>query len=152
MTAQPASHKIALRCTLCNSTQTLELQPYAIQDLANSQKLKLDCELCEDLTYWRPVEDDRRIKPRRESGRIPIRMAIRVQSAGAGGAIDLVSQTMDVSREGAKFVSPKMIQEGTELLVSVPYTEGDELPGRRARVIRCEEAGGEFEVAVRYRK
>lgn len=141
---------ILLSCEVCRNRKTLELSSFDLQELVDKQRVKLDCDHCNEVTGWCAVEADRRIKQRRSVCRVPVEIPIRVRCDSHLLQFDEFTKTISVSREGARFMTEVMIAEGTEVFVSVPYREGDALPERRARVVRVDKVFDGFEVGIEF--
>lgn len=145
-------HKITLSCMECGEQVELKLSPDQLTELLSKPEIKLPCTTCSSVTLWFSTELDRRVTPRRTISRVKIEMPIRVRSENPGDSFTEVNSTINASRDGACFTTEHALSEGMEIFVLLPYTEGDDLPETRARIIRVEQKGDKYEVGVEFRR
>lgn len=143
-------HKVTLSCMECGELVELKLTPNQLTELLAKPEIKLPCTPCQSVTQWVSTELDRRVTPRRSTNRVKVEMPIRVRSEKPGDSFTEVDTTINASREGACFTTEHALSEGMEIFVLVPYTEGEDLPETRARIVRVEQKGDQYEVGVTF--
>lgn len=149
-TRLPAGEQL-LACMNCGDQRALQLDRAQLSDLLGRQQVRLFCANCQTLTTWAGVEPDRRSRtPRRAGRRVRMQLPIRVRSNSPQLSFVEVTRTLNASRDGACIVLHQPVREGMELQVLMPYSEGENLPETRAKVIRAEKFGDAWEVGVEF--
>jgi hypothetical protein len=136
----------------CGEQVELKLTPNQLTELLAKPEIKLPCTTCNAVTQWFSTELDRRVTPRRSNNRVKVEMPIRVRSEKPGDSFTEVGTTLNASRDGACFTTKHALSEGMEVFVLLPYTEGEDLPETRARIIRVEQKDGQYEVGIEFRR
>lgn len=148
-TPSPAGSQ-TLACLTCAEQRSLILDRHELAGLLSNQQVRLFCSNCQTITSWSGVEPDRRSgQPRRTSRHVRMELPIRVRSNAPNLAFTEVTRTVN-ARDGACFSTRQPLKEGMEVMVLVPYKEGETLPETRARVVRVEKKSDDLEVAVEF--
>lgn len=138
-----------LSCLSCADQRSLLLDQRELAELLSHQQIRLFCANCQSITAWAGVEPDRRQdEGRRTSPHVRMELPIRVRASLPQLSFTEVTRTLNVSRDGACFTTRQPLREGMEVNLLVPYVEGEALPETRARVVRVEKKGEDWEVAV----
>ena len=146
-----ASENQLLACMSCGEQRNLVLDVRELSELLSHHEIRQYCSNCQTLTSWYGVEPDRRSgQQRRTSRHVRMELPIRVRSNAANLAFTEVTHTLNVSREGACFATHQPLREGMDVMVLVPYKEGEQLPETRGRVVRVEQKSDNWEVSVQF--
>jgi hypothetical protein len=105
------------------------------------------------LADTRTVNSDNRSGERRNVGRCQLRLPIRVRTKNASQQEQEITNTVNVSRTGLRFITTKAYAPGLELLIVYPYWATQDPFNREyaARVIRIDSLpDGTQDVAVQF--
>jgi hypothetical protein len=144
------------------------LGPWA--DTAAQHEMPLYCLRCGDATLWSSAEADRRTaeaeaeaggktpeeqrsgEDRRVIRRVRMNLAIRVRSEAPGQDFTVVGETINISRTGVLFQCQRLMPVGLHVLILMPYDPGEELPESKSRVVRCDQKGDDYFIALHFEK
>ena len=141
----------SLECLICGDQRSLVLDQRELAELLTHQQLRLFCANCQSITAWTGVERDRRGGAQRRASRhVRLELPIRVRASLPQLNFTEVTYTVNASRDCACFNTRQPLREGMEVNVLVPYVQGETLPETRARVVRVEKKGDDWEVAVQF--
>jgi PilZ domain-containing protein len=132
--------QISRPCDQCKATTKWELLFDANQPAFDPEALGfVAVAIEEEKIPWNKLHEDQRIK-----GRARIKLPIKVIRRISGAPIEDISETKNVSRGGAYFLSNQNYEAGELVEVVLPYNEGEAGIPVKARVIRQEEIPGSF--------
>ncbi len=160
---KPAPGHVVLHCRTC-TTETLHVLAVGqMVDASKIHEVQLYCAKCRDSTLWSSQAPERREldsqtaegktekrsgKERRKQRRVLMKLPVRVRCEAPGQEFSVVSKTMDISKGGALFMSEQLMPVGLAIKLLMPYDPGADLPESNAKVVRCTEKDGSYEVAV----
>jgi hypothetical protein len=163
------SAEVWLECQRCKRQLQATVPEAEPEFVCEGFRVSRHCEQCKVTTSWKFVsevkqtpqvpgqETKAQVPPtlekkawveQRMKGRAPLRMAIKVIRRKYGEAIEDTSETKNVSRGGAYFLSKQNYDVGELVEVIIPYKEGDLNIPVAARVVRVDQSEGSFHKGV----
>ena len=126
-----------LRCGQCSQIEETFLQDVDASFLTKGFLITRLCKKCASMTHW-TIEEWPTVE--RRHAKRP-RMEVKIKVTRLVSEFDLVdiSETINVSREGACFRSEENYRVGEELMVAVPYMEEQDNIEVPAKVVRVDE-------------
>jgi hypothetical protein len=173
---EPATPLVLLQCQQCSQTVSVAVPGVDAEFLIPGFIIARDCDTCNARTGWvycvapppeaespapeqapsqaeaaatEPVVNSSALSTeRREKGRVPLNLAIKVIRTGAGAPTYDVTETLNVSRTGICFTSRQDYEPGEKINVVFPYhPEGLEI-ALPATVMRQDARPGTAQKAV----
>ena len=136
-----------LKCRRCNETQAISLLDVEPQYLTIGFEISRMCDNCQSETQWDFAAQDE-LEPQKPSverrgiGRAPLAMKLMVTRWRFGAPVEEVCDTLNVSREGAYFLSDQIYEKGEEVEIVLPYQEGHPSIKLPAVVVRIDDTDG----------
>lgn len=145
-----------LECQRCHQRRLTDVPETEYEFLCIGFLVARICDTCKATTPWefRPEEEPApppspgRLEDKRGKGRVPLKMPIKVTRRQYGGVVEDISQTENVSRSGAYFLSNQDYEVGERVKVILPYKVGDVALPLPARVVRVDPSRGTFRRGV----
>ena len=136
-----------LKCRRCNKTQAISLLDVEPQYLTKGFEISRMCEICKGETQWDfaaqdELEPQKPSAERRGIGRAPLEMKLMVTRWRFGAPVEEICDTLNVSREGAYFLSDQIYEKGEEVEVVLPYQEGHPSIKLSAVIVRIDDTEG----------
>lgn len=136
-----------LKCRRCNKTQAISLLDVEPQYLTKGFEISRMCDNCHSDTQWDFAAQDELEPPipsvdRRGIGRAPLEMKLMVTRWRYGAPAEEICDTLNVSREGAYFLSDQIYEKGEEVEIVLPYQEGHPSIKLPAVIVRIDDTEG----------
>ncbi len=152
-----------LECRRCHLKVLLPVREAEDELLSEGFVMARVCEQCKGTTPWHftAQADDldlevhsstdkdgeiqwslrkKRTKDLRRKGRAPLQMQIKVIRKSYGQASEEICRTLNVSRHGVCFLSPRSYEVGERVMIVLPYEEASVAIPVKAKVVRLDEA------------
>ncbi len=147
---EDSAGRVVLECLHCKTRQVVHLDEFEVEVLEANQLLSRPCSRCRDTTMWRTSADTSLPPaaaagaPRTRNDRKYIRLNIKVQACVRTPRYgeDLVF-TVNFSRGGLRFKSPRGYVLGEVVDASLPYSPGVANIFTPTRILYAEEITGE---------
>ena len=164
---KPTPGHVVLHCMTCKYESFHVIAVGKMMDTSQIHEVQLYCKKCRDATLWSSQALERReldSKPkegkpekrdgreRRKQRRVQMKLPIRIRSEAPGQDFTVVSETVDISKGGAQFKCEQLMPVGLSVKILMPYDPGGDLPESNAKVVRCIEREGTYEVALQLGK
>jgi len=159
--------RILLECRSCQNSSVFHLNEIEVQVFETSESIHKLCKHCAATTAWKkatnqtlrripepkgtpastPVRQAARIVNKRKHGRIQTDVAACIRESGFS---EEVGRCENLSRGGALLRTAKPYQKRAQIEVALPYSIGGPNIFVPAQVVRSEDCGSFFKVAVAY--
>jgi predicted nucleic acid-binding Zn-ribbon protein len=162
--ADAATAQAWLQCQHCHEGRLTPVPEAEDEFIRDGFVISRPCDRCRATTTWgfTPAEEaadsrqgaadlaseEKSGRDQRRKGRAPLQMRIQVTREKYGTILEDVCETINVSGNGAYFLSTRNYDVGELVRVVVPYKEGDVTIPVPARVVRQDEPGDSFYHAV----
>jgi len=146
-----------LQCQRCQASALTLVPEAAGEFIVDGFTISRPCERCKASTPWAftpgaaaPQDRSRAAGggDQRRKGRIPMKMKIMVIRDREGTSLEDICETVNVSANGAYFLTKHRYAQGEWLKVIAPYREGAVAIPVRARVVRLDEPKDSYLHAV----
>jgi len=142
-----------LECKNCHQKVLGPIPQAEVEHLVVGVVVARQCDRCRATTTWQlTIEDDHEApggeKAPRAKTRAALKLSIKVMREVDGATVEDVCETLNVSRNGAYFLTAKVYQVGESLKIILPYKKGDATRPASAIVTRQDQVEGPFNHAV----
>jgi hypothetical protein len=155
---EPEEVRAFLQCQRCHMSQLTAVPEAEIEFISDGFTIARPCEQCKATTPWgfTPVataapEDGSRPgagREQRRKGRVTMKMKIKVIRDRQGTSFEDICETINVSGNGAYFLTQHRYAKGEALRIIAPYQEGGVTIPVRARVVRLDDRQDKYLQAV----
>jgi PilZ domain-containing protein len=142
-----------LECKNCHQKLLGQIPQAEVEHLVVGVVVARQCDRCRATTTWQLTIEDEHAdaaveKAPRTKTRAALRVSIKVMREVEGAMVEDVCETLNVSRNGAYFLTAKNYEVGESLKIILPYKKGDATRPASAIVTRQDQVEGPFNHGV----